>query len=364
MRKLDKIEIKGFKSIQDMQLELGPLNVLIGANGSGKSNFISAFQLLNQIVESNLQLFVAKSGGADTLLYFGQKVTDSVSLQIHSGTNGYKVKLVPSTPDALVFADERCWYWREGYNKPYDIGLGTGHKETQLSKEANKPSGRVARYVLNILKSYQIYHFHDTGESAKIKQTGDINDNAALRPDASNLAAFLYLLRETQREHYDRIVKTVRLAAPFFDDFNLRPSPLNPSKIQLEWRERGSDAYFNAHSLSDGTLRFICLTTLLLQPTLPATILIDEPELGLHPYAITLLASILRSVATQTQVIVSTQSVTLVNQFEPIDIIVVDREESESKFRRLEPQKVANWLDEYGLGDLWEKNILGGRPQQ
>ncbi len=364
MSSLDRIEIKGFKSIHELDLELRPLNVLIGANGAGKTNFISAFQLLNQIVEGNLQLFVARSGGADALLYFGQKVTSEICIRLHFGRNGYAVRLAPSAQDTLIFADEDYWYHGRGYLRPHEVSLGSGHKETQLHEEARRGGGRIADYVLKGLKSWKVYHFHDTSDSAKIKQTGDIGDNAVLRPDASNLAAFLYLLRENHWEHYDRIIRTIRLAAPFFGDSTLRPSPFNSNKIQLEWHEKDSDAYFNANSLSDGTLRFVCLTTLLLQPTLPSTILIDEPELGLHPYAITLLASMLQSVATKTQVIVSTQSVSLVNQFSPEDIIVVDRENGQSVFKFLKAKEIESWLEEYGLGDLWEKNILGGRPQR
>ncbi len=364
MSSLDHIEIKGFKSIREMDLELRSLNVLIGANGAGKTNFISVFELLNQIVEGSLQIFVGKSGGADALLHFGQKTTEEMVIHLRFGRNGYEATLVPSISGSLIFAGEHCWFYGVGYPKPYDVFLGSGHKETQLPAEVRKPRGKIATHVLDSLKSWKVYHFHDTSESAKVKQTGDIGDNAVLRPDASNLAAFLYLLQERYWEHYDRIVKTTRLAAPFFDDFDLRPSPLNPNKIQLEWREKGSDAYFNTYALSDGTLRFICLATLLLQPKLPSTILIDEPELGLHPYAITLLASLLQSAATKTQVIVSTQSVPLVNQFSPEDIIVVDREEGQSVFKRLEVQEMAGWLEEHGLGDLWEKNIIGGRPQR
>ncbi|HEX3051727.1 MAG TPA: AAA family ATPase, partial [Aggregatilineaceae bacterium] len=212
--------------------------------------------------------------------------------------------------------------------------------------------------------SWKLYQFHDTSESARVKQTGEIGDNAFLRPDAGNLAAFLFMLQEAHPEDYSRIVKAIQMVAPFFDDFNLRPSPLNPNKIQLEWREKGSDDYFNASMLSDGTLRFMCMATLLLQPNLPSTILIDEPELGLHPYAITLLTGLLRSAAAQTQVIVATQSVPLVNQFTPEDIVVVDRLAGQSTFRRLEAAEIENWMDEYGLGDLWEKNVIGGRPQR
>ncbi len=355
--------VRGYKSIRDLTcVELRPLNVLIGANGSGKTNFISLFSLLNQVVDGNLQIFVSQSGGADNFLHFGQKTTEAIEIQLFFDPNGYVCHLVPAANDSLVFAREECWYHGPGHAEPFIVHLGAGHKESALSIEARQPENRIARYVLGAMESWRVYHFHDTSQSAKVKQTGDLNDNHRLRPDASNLAAFLYLLQETSPDHHRKVVASIRQVAPFFDDFVLRPNPLNPEKIRLEWRERGSDAYFNAHSLSDGTLRFICLATLLLQPTLPATILIDEPELGLHPYAITVLASLLRSAASQTQVIVSTQSVPLVNQFGPEDIIVVDRENGQSVFRRLGGEGLSVWLDDYGMGDLWEKNLVGGRP--
>ncbi|MCK4305757.1 MAG: AAA family ATPase, partial [Candidatus Eisenbacteria sp.] len=171
-------------------------------------------------------------------------------------------------------------------------------------------------------------------------------------------------LRETASDHYEAIRDTIRMVAPFFDDFVLRPLPGNENKIRLEWHERGSDYPFLAHYLSDGTLRFMCLATLLLQPQLPSTVLIDEPELGLHPYAITVLASLMRSAATRTQVIVSTQSVSLVNQFEPQDLLIVEREDQATVIKRVDPERLSEWLEEYSLGDLWEKNVLGGRPSR
>ena len=360
---LGLISVQGYKSIRALEnLKLGSLNVFIGANGSGKTNFISLFRLLNRIVNERLQFFVGQAGGADALLYFGQRTTDEIAIDLTFGLNGYTCRLSPAAGDTLIFASEGCWYHdRLRYPSPYVVQMGSGHRETKLYTEA-RDNGTIARHVLDAMGSWQVYHFHDTSESARVKKAGETNDNAYLRPDASNLAAFLYLLREAYPDHYRKIVDTVRLAAPFFDDFVLRPDPLNPDKIRLEWRENGSDAYFNANTLSDGTLRFICLATLLLQPDLPATILIDEPELGLHPYAITLLAALLRSAAAQTQVVVSTQSVTLVNQFGPEDIVVVDREGRQSTFGRLSEHELEVWLDEYGVGDLWEKNLLGGRP--
>jgi predicted ATPase len=362
MRQLDYVKVEGFKSIRSMEINLRLLNVLIGANGAGKSNFISLFKLLHELVEQRLQSYVGRSGFADALLYLGQKHTNVINIELKFGSNGYKAILSPSARNSLVFDQEVALFSGEGWDQPYAEIIGSGYPESQLEEYSNK--SQVASYVLKSMKQWQVYHFHDTSDSARVKKATNIDDNLALRPDAGNLAAFLYRLRHQFPPQYKLIVETIRLAAPFFDDFMLRPDPLHPGSIQLEWRQRDSDAYFNAYSLSDGTLRFICLTTLLMQPSslLPSTILIDEPELGLHPYATTLLASMLHSAATKTQVIISTQSVPLVNQFSPEDLVVVELLNGQSVFKRLKADEVSSWLDEYGMGDLWEKNVFGGRP--
>lgn len=375
MTKLATISVAGYKSIRNLNLDLRPLNVLIGANGAGKSNFVSVFRFLNQLISGNLQLRVGQAGGADQLLYYGSRTTERVEIELRFevGTGlfiGYRCILVPATSDTLLFENELLFgdetaYFHDTnrYPRPYDEVMGSGHLESKLPIVA-KTKGGVVRRAYEAMQSWRIYHFHDTSDTAKVKQTNDLDDNRFLRPDASNLAAYLYYLHARHPQHYRNIVETIRLAAPFFGDFTLRPNPLNLNKIKLEWRERESDAYFDAGSLSDGTLRFMSLATLLLQPVnqLPELILLDEPELGLHPYAINLLAELLRSVSEQTQVIVATQSVTLVNQFEPEDIIVVDRHDGQSVFEHLPANAIDTWLEDYGLGDLWEKNIFGGRP--
>jgi predicted ATPase len=357
---LDRIEVQGFKSIDRMDLRLGRLNVLIGANAAGKSNFIAVFDLVRHIANQELQDFVAASGFAGALLHFGQKRTSEIALRIELGPYDYQIKLAPAAGDLLYFKSEDGHYHpgpERGDDVKQHFVLGQGHRETRLHDELG------LRVLLSILRGFRTYHFHDTSKTARVRLTGDIGDNQALRHDASNLAAFLYLLAQKDRDAYQRIVRTVNLVAPFFTDFSLRPAPANEQKIQLEWKGRGTDAYFNAHSFSDGTLRFICLAALLLQPDLPGVVLIDEPELGLHPYAIGVLAGLLRSAAERAQIIVSTQSVTLVNQLEPADLVVVDRDDDQSVFRRVTDGEMATWIDGYGLGELWEKNILGGRPR-
>ncbi len=368
---LERIVLQGYKSVREAEIVLAPINVLIGENGAGKSNFVSLFQFMNRVMNQGMQKYVAQAGGADQLLHYGRKATERLYIELwfrkeHNLANGYACSLIPTTEDLLVF-DEEVLYFHDRQEYRYPMARKEyGIRRESILPERERAGDGFAFYVLKSLRSWQLYHFHDTSESARVKQTGDIHDNLFLRPDASNLAAYLYLLRETEPEYYANIVETIRLAAPFFGDFILRPSPFNPEKIRLEWQERGSDMLFGPHALSDGTLRFICLTTLFLQPPsrLPATIILDEPELGLHPYAIHLLANMVRSVSLHTQVILATQSVTLVNQFSPEDILVVERREGESAFRRLAEEEMASWLEDYGLGDLWEKNLLGGRPSR
>lgn len=364
MRTLEKLAIKNFKSIREQTLRLGPLNVFIGGNGSGKSNLIQTFRFLREIVSQNLAGYTATKGGADTLLYFGRKVSPEMEIFLEFGegntSNAYRVTLRGTDENALIIWTEKAYYHDKikHPNKPYDRDIASISKESKLRTVDHI----CAKQVMGDLNSYRVYHFHDTSDTAAVKSTGDVDDNAFLRPQAENLAAFLYFLQEKHPGRLALILDTIKQVAPFFDSFRLAPSKLNETKIRLEWKENGSDAYFNASSLSDGTLRFICLTTLLLQPELPTTILLDEPELGLHPAAIALLAELLSSAATRTQVMVATQSVTLVNQFEPKHVWTVDREDNQSVFRHLSAENMSGWLDDYALGELWEKNVFGARP--
>lgn len=356
---LSRIILNGYKSIAACDIELGKLNVLIGANGAGKSNFIGFFRLISRILDQQLQSAVGTAGGPDAMLHFGRKKTEQLSAELYFGNNGYKFTLKPTQDNRMMFAYEAMW-WNMGPGG--DWRPASGHFESYV--ETQKGRTQIYDYVVPPMRSWRVYHFHDTSSSALVKQVHGINDNEYLRDDARNLAAFLYRLKNHNEAHYKRIVKSVQLVAPFFGDFHLRPTTDNKEKIQLEWTEAGQDIPFNAGALSDGTLRFICLATVLLQPEefMPAAILIDEPELGLHPYAIAVLGAMMKSTAGQHQIIVSTQSVELVNEFDAEDLIVVDKEGGASTFKRADTTILAEWLNEFSLGDLWKKNILGGRP--
>lgn len=360
MSSVRSLSITGYKSIRGLkEFKLNELNVLIGSNGAGKSNFINLFRLLNEMYEQHLQVYVQTQGGPDALLHFGRRNTERLHAEFYFANNGYKFDLVPTADNRLVFEKEISWFGGVYFSSTKSAVLGTGHDESKLkaAKDSYSP------YVRSSVSNWRVYHFHDTSETAKVKQVNPSNDNLQLKPDAANLAAYLRMLKEKHEPEYQRIVETIRLVAPYFGDFVHRPG--DQEYVELEWAQKGRpDTPLKAHMLSDGSLRFICLATLLLQPVklLPDTILIDEPELGLHPYAISVLADIFKQVAEDRQLIVSTQSVELINELSPEDIVVVDQEEGASIFKRFTGQELSGWLEEYSMGEIWKRNILGGRP--
>lgn len=360
---IQSIHIRNFKSIKDSAIvELKRINVLIGANGAGKSNFISFFKFLNKLYEQELQLYIAQNGRADNFLFFGQKYSSFLSGSItfdNEWHNCYEFTMIPDQAGNLIFSKEFSNYIHPTLSKA-SIDKRAGNPESYLKSD----EGWRNKYLRQELKSLKLFHFHDTSFNSKIKQPCNTYDYATLHEDGGNLAAFLFRLQQSNSRNFNMIEKVIQSIAPFFGSFYLQPDEINPQQIFLRWREKGFEQLFTAHNLSDGTLRMICLATLLLQPELPATIIIDEPELGLHPFAITKLAGLLQSLPDNVQIIISTQSVNLVNEFSPDDIVVVQRQiNHETVFLRQSEKVLASWLEDYSLGELWEKNVLGGRPK-
>lgn len=377
---LKKLTIHGFKSIERQTIELGALNVLIGANGSGKSNLLSALSFFRASALGDLDVLVKQLGGADRLLFHGKKTTKSCFFSCEEASFSYEQTLIPVAGDRLAVAKEGLSIldsgveWAEG-------GADIGSLEQQLLDEEiwqvknlvsqgdiseEEAEARIDEFpsAKGHIEGWRMYHLHDTTATAAVKSTCNVDDNRYLREDAANLAAYLYWLKLKQPNEYRRIVAVIQLAIPYFEDFVLEPSRRNERSIRLEWKQRHSDAYFDADSLSDGSLRFVGLATLLNQPqwAMPRLIVIDEPELGLHPLAIRLLAEMLDAASELTQILVATQSVTLLDNFPIEQVIVTDHDGRGSLFRRLNPDDYRMWLENYSVGELWEKNVLGGRP--
>jgi predicted ATPase len=367
---LQRLTLNGFKTIRRLEeLELGPVNVLIGPNGAGKSNFVSFFRMLNRMMmpPAGLQLYVAKLGGASTLLHSGPAISPEIEAALTFRTdgvaNGYSFRLSHAAQDTLVFAEERVDFAQSTPLEQVDtrINLGAGQREPMLIEMETNSLASI-RTLWSYLQDCAVYQFHNTSETARVRQRWSVIDNQHLKEDGANLAPFLLRIREQHPAHYQRITGTLRQIAPFFADFVLEPEN---ATLLLRWRELGNDVVFGPHQASDGTLRAMALVALLLQPKeeLPAVIILDEPELGLHPRAISILAGLLQGASSHSQIIAATQSPVLLDHFEPEQVIVAEREGAESVFRRLDAERLSSWLEEYTMSELWDKNVLGGRPR-
>ena len=350
---LNRIIIDGYKSIHHVDLELRPINILIGSNGVGKTNFISFFRLINIIYEQRLHNYTMQNS-AERLFHYGRKQTKELKGYLEFGDNAYGVTLQARNNGSLFIAEERSYY------------QSRSNVVSNLDESYIKDSTTFRdKWLREYLQSYKIFHFHDTSKGAPLRSSANINDNRFLKTDGSNLPAFLYMLQEKHPKTLKRIELTIRSVMPYFGNFSLAPSLLDESQINLQWSDmENNEKYFDANDLSDGSIRFIALATLLQQPTLPKVVIIDEPELGLHPTAIVKLAGMIKSVASRNcQVIISTQSVNLINNFDAEDIITVDRKDRQSSFNRLNNNTLQSWLNDYSLGELWTKSIINGQPK-
>jgi predicted ATPase len=363
MRTIESLDLEGFKSIEALHgLELRDLNVLIGANGAGKSNLIDFFRLLRWMVSSpgGLQRAVVQFGGANAVLHDGAKQTRSVKAHLRMSTRAgqrfYSFQLSYAPGDDLVISEEEFGTKPKFFKVQQILS-----RQAAIALAATSDDG-IAEPIVHVLKRIGVYHFGDTSETARIKQLWSPVDSDSLKEDGGNLGPVLLRLQRSHPRHYRRLVEVLRQVVPQFGDFALAPN--DSGKVLLRWTEEGSDLVFGPEQASDGTLRCMALLTLLLQPRemLPSLMIIDEPELGLHPRALDVLAGVIRDVARDTQVIVATQSETLLDHFSPDDVIVVDREGRNSRFDRLDAARLESWLAEYSMAELWEKNVLGGRP--
>lgn len=370
---LDRLTIRGFKTVRNLEdFEPGRITILIGPNGAGKSNFISFFRLLNWMMATpgNLQVHVAASGGASSILHGGPGKTREIEVEMTLGTekgrNDYEFRLFHAAGDTLIFAEERCRFSGSAFiHLARWTDLGAGHREAKLVEKAEadtKEKNKTAATILFLLRKLVVYQFHNTSQTARMRNKWHVDDSRWLKEDAGNLAPFLLRLRSNEPSYYQRVVETLRLILPFFADFEFDVEP--QGFMLLRWRERSSDVIFSASQAGDGMLRVMALVSLLQQPErdLPDVLILDEPELGLHPYAINIVGELIRSVSAHVQVMLATQSVSLINHFKPEEIVVVERSGAESILRRLDSGELKDWLAEYSVAELWEKNVIGGRP--
>jgi predicted ATPase len=370
--KLHRVHVTGLRSLRDVSLELSPVTVVIGPNGSGKSNLLSALRLVTLMRSQSLRRFTGEQGGASALLHYGAATTRELSIELTFLADKqeltYSARLGYSAGDAFLFLNEDVR--QEDPLTPSMVSLGSGHAESKLHDSPTVAPYNTVGDIKECLDGLGFFHFHDTSFTSPLRQNSRQADDRALRPDGANLAVFLYRLKnsdtEDERAAWNLISGLVRRVAPFIK--KLEPDLVDPSRpeqssVRLYWRDE-RDHRFDVHDLSDGTLRAIALFTALGQSpaTRPRFITIDEPELGLHPAAIGIFSDLVNSVSEYCQVLLATQSPALLDEFEPEDVVVTERNQGETAFRRLDSHALAAWLEEYSLSELYDKNVLGGRP--
>jgi predicted ATPase len=379
---LRTVKIHGYRSLNEVHLlNLGPRTVLIGANGAGKSNLLSFLRLVPFLATQSLRRFVAEAGGASAMLHYGPKVTQAVTFQLEfeddESWKAYAAELAYAAGDTLYFADERVGA-RMGSADHYNWeALGVGHQESNLALDSISPTVKAVR---GLIRRMNYFHFHDTSRESPMRATSRVEDAQYLRSYGSNLAAYLYALRaaesESARASWKRISGLVRLVAPFIkeltphvDGLNDPSSKLNSNetvlggKARLDWTDR-RDETFGPHQLSDGTLRTIALFTALAQPTdrLPKFASFDEPELGLHPAALKVFAELTKSVSSRCQTLLATQSAPFLNYLDATEVRVAELGPNGTTFRQLDAASLAEWQKDYSLAELFDMNLLGGRP--
>lgn len=362
---IEQITIKNYKSIREIErLPLRRINVLIGENGAGKSNFISFFEMLNAIYERRFGQYVLQRGGIGRFFNFHAQTDESIFCMVDfDNLNAVSLNIIPSQTGKGIISNfshffNGCGDKGKNYRDWHDVTLDSNVEESDIQSDNTKRMSHVKKQ----LAGFKVYHFHDTSLKSPMRGPSVIGDYEMLRSDASNLAAWLYRMKHTDKSNFQLIEETVKSVAPYFRKFHLEPDAINPHQIKLEWEEENSDRYLDGYSFSDGTIRFVALAALLLSEQRPDVILIDEPELGLHPAAMTKLAAMIRRASQKSQIIVSTQSAAFVDEFDAEDIIVAERSEEDSVFYRLDTEKLKSWCNHYSLGELWRKNVLGGRP--
>lgn len=373
--KLTRVKIEGFRSIKSAEIQFGDATILIGANGAGKSNLIGFLQMLSYMMSENLGLYVDERRGANSILHFGSSVTPRLVGELEFArdqeSSMFRFALLPAAGDRLIFTHEQVFFRRPGADEPFDALLDPGGMESAVPREAQVSSNPTIKKVCQVfrrrLTEVKVFHFHNTTSVSTIRGFQSMRENRALLAQGSNLAVMLHLLRSRFEGHYRRIVEELRHVLPDFNDFVLEPdASRGREQIELRWSNKfGGERTFGPEHLSDGSIRAAALLTLLLQPEefKPGVIVIDEPELGLHPFAVSQVARLIAEAAMHRQIIISTQSSRLVSEFEPEQVVVVESKHGQSHFRHLSSEDLSSWLDEYGdLGTLFDMNVTGGAP--
>jgi len=379
-----QLEVRGYRRLRQVELQLAPLNVLIGANGVGKSSVLDAVDLLAASAEGSLENAISEAGGISSLLTLDGR-TDSLrfSLQLPIGTDqplkyelnisregvGYGIRREQLTqrqdlmlPDPFKFIDSRAGHVL--YHDPVEKNLVRPNWDYKATETALSQVPRMyqtpEKFRQLLASSSALYHSLDVSFRAPVRLPQPLQPANTPGSDGSDLLPCLYTMRETDRDRYEAVEDALRIAFPTFERLDLPPAAAG--RLTLGWKDRNFTQPIYPHQLSEGTLRFLWLATLLQSPGLPAVTLIDEPEVSLHPEMLRLLAELLREASSRAQLIVATHSDRFVRFLQPKELVVCDlAEDGGMLVRRASDLDLDGWLADYALDELWSMGRLGGR---
>lgn len=378
------LQVDGFRRLQKLELPLRPLNVLIGANGVGKTSVLEVMSLLSASATGRLQDTLSAAGGLGSVMTLGrpdpmrlhltmpveQAEPIEYEFTLVAGGLGYSLpeeRLTQRRPGTdgkdpfFKFIDSRHRDIRY-----FDTDAGKlvrptwDHKPLETSLSQVPKMFREPERFRELLASSSLYHALDVSPRAAVRLPQPMQPAPLPGPDGENLMSCLYFLRETERHRFDAVEDTLRVVFPNFDRLDFPPAAAG--SLTMAWRDKQYAKPLYPHQLSEGTLRFLWLVTLLQSPELPTVTLIDEPEVSLHPEMLRLLAGLFREASSRTQLIVATHSERLVGFLQPAELLVCDLDEAgTATITRADDLDLEGWLAEYSLDQLWRLGRLGGR---
>ena len=388
MNTFERIHIQGFRRLFDVDIKLNPLNVLIGANGSGKTSILDVFSLLANSASGKLNESLSEQNGIDANLSnlaaanAGKSQFMSFELAMHVPSYKpieYRLAISPQGASYKI-ADELLSQYG-GRPEPFKHIVAhhdnVVYYEWKLSKkglvrpnwEYNPKESALSQVPKMFrepedfrkrLASSTHYHVLDVSRRAPIRLPQQMRDATLPGHDGEDLVSCLFTLRETDPDRFELIEATLRAGFPSFERLNF--PPVAAGTLAMTWKDRNSKYPFYMHQLSEGTLRFLWLVTLLHSPGLTEVTMIDEPEVSLHPELLSLLADLLRDASNRTQLIVATHADRLVRFLQPSEILTINtNDEGASEVICADELDLENWLKEYSMDEVWRMGRIGGR---
>jgi predicted ATPase len=390
MMKISTLHMHNYRCLVDVELPIRDLTVVIGPNGAGKTSLLEVFQLLERGCQQELGSFLASQGGVQAVLSHPRIAGRPPCLQIgveldvqsdqSDAPMDYRFELAGQQVGYMINSERLEWQFDPQAKKPfqyidahrdrlYYADPTKAVKMAQPDWDYNRLELALAQVpkmyrepetLRSMFASTRHYSFLDVSPRAVVRSSQSLTPDTRPGPNGENLYSALYNMRASHRDIYERIGALLEQG---FADFKRLEFPVvGAGQVTLAWYERGSREPLYPNQLSEGTLRFLWLITILLATPEPALLLLDEPEVSMHPELLKLLAALLQDASVRSQIVVATHSPDLIRWLQPEEVLIADKEDGVTRFTWADELDLDEWLEEYTLRDLWLMGNLGGRP--